>query len=184
MVYAFLAANQQMTPVYFLISFIIAVLTAFISIHLQRHGRMNIVQSIALTLLTTYIFLVFSSTVFSRTSMDHYCYELIPFWSYREILQGRYDAQYLFWENILNVFMLLPMGVLLPVVIRPVLKDKKKDRVFIRVVMMGFLTSLTIEILQLVSKRGMFEFDDMFHNTLGVVIGYCIWKIMRRFCRT
>jgi hypothetical protein len=33
-------------------------------------------------------------------------------------------------------------------------------KVFRRVILLGFFTSLTIEILQLIAKRGLFEFDD------------------------
>jgi glycopeptide antibiotics resistance protein len=74
--------------------------------------------------------------------------------------------------------MLLPMGILMPIF----LKENRGKQAFGRVVLMGFLLSLTIEILQLVTKRGMFEFDDLFHNTLGVAIGCWIWwKVKNRF---
>jgi glycopeptide antibiotics resistance protein len=71
--------------------------------------------------------------------------------------------------------MLLPIGILLPIVLGAVWKDASKN-IFVRVVLIGFFISLTIEILQLVMKRGLFEFDDMFHNTLGVAIGYWIYQ--------
>jgi glycopeptide antibiotics resistance protein len=74
--------------------------------------------------------------------------------------------------------MLLPIGVLLPIVLEPVWKAGRKH-IFGRVVLAGFFTSLSIELLQLVMKRGLFEFDDMFHNTLGVVIGYWIYQKFR-----
>lgn len=35
----------------------------------------------------------------------------------------------------------------------------------------GFLLSVAIELIQLSFHRGLFEFDDMIHNTLGTVIG-------------
>ena len=35
----------------------------------------------------------------------------------------------------------------------------------------GLLMSICIEVIQLVFHRGLFEFDDMIHNTLGAVIG-------------
>ncbi|MBR4027500.1 MAG: VanZ family protein [Lachnospiraceae bacterium] len=41
--------------------------------------------------------------------------------------------------------------------------------------MLSFVTSLTIEVLQLFMKKGLFEFDDIFHNTLGGVLGYVIY---------
>jgi glycopeptide antibiotics resistance protein len=51
---------------------------------------------------------------------------------------------------------------------------------FCKVALLGFLTSLSIELLQLVLKRGLFEFDDMFHNTFGVILGYGIRWIFSR----
>jgi glycopeptide antibiotics resistance protein len=146
---------------------IIAFITITITRRCQRKKLISRKQAIALVLLTTYIFLVFASTVFSRTATSQYTYELIPFWSYRKILQG---SESLFWEDIFNVLMLLPVGIFVPIVIT----GGEKERLFFRVLRIGFLISFTIEILQLVMKRGLFEFDDMFHNTLGVAIGYWI----------
>ena len=72
--------------------------------------------------------------------------------------------------------MLLPMGILLPVAVR----DDVGGKLFRRVVLSGFFTSFTIEVMQLLLKRGLFEFDDMFHNTIGVAIGYWIYRKMRK----
>ena len=30
--------------------------------------------------------------------------------------------------------------------------------------------------MQLVFQRGYSEFDDVFHNTLGAIIGFVLWK--------
>ena len=35
----------------------------------------------------------------------------------------------------------------------------------------GLLLSASIETIQLVSHRGLFEFDDIVHNTIGTAIG-------------
>jgi glycopeptide antibiotics resistance protein len=115
----------------------------------------------------------------------------------------------LFWEDIFNVFMLLPIGVLLPIVNGENRKKSLESNKSVeeggaaesdaeesdvenssktgpgRIILIGFLISLTIEILQLVTKRGLFEFDDIFHNTLGVAIGelgYWMigWKVRSR----
>ena len=43
----------------------------------------------------------------------------------------------------------------------------------------AFAVSLTIELTQLITKRGLFEFDDMFHNTLGAIIGYGVYQLIR-----
>ena len=53
------------------------------------------------------------------------------------------------WRNIiLNILMFVPLGFMIP--------------------------TLFIEILQLISKRGIFELDDIINNTLGCIIGYGI----------
>ena len=43
---------------------------------------------------------------------------------------------------------------------------------------MGFIFSSVIELSQLALKRGLCEFDDVFHNTLGCVIGYGVGMMM------
>ncbi len=40
--------------------------------------------------------------------------------------------------------------------------------------------SFVIEVVQFVFKLGLFEFDDIFHNTLGAVIGFVMWRVIRR----
>lgn len=171
--YIFSSANPRIESIYFVIAVILALLAGAVTDYYRRQGRMTKAQSIAVVLLTAYILLVFASTVFSRTSNEYYRYELIPFWSYGEILNG---SESLLWEDVLNVIMLLPMGILLPIV----MEDDVANKEFRRVILIGFLTSLTIEFLQLVMKRGLFEFDDMFHNTLGVAIGHWLYRKMRK----
>jgi glycopeptide antibiotics resistance protein len=78
--------------------------------------------------------------------------------------------------------MLVPEGVLLPIVLNAEKNNDKQENAratgrLCEVVLLGFLTSLSIELLQLVLKRGLFEFDDMFHNTFGVILGYGIMWI-------
>ena len=119
-------------------------------------------------ILAGYLFLILSTTVISRTVHADYRCKLFPFWSYIEILKGRTD---LLIENIANVIMLVPIGVLLPIAAR--LNGKKT-------VLIGFLFSTSIEVLQLILKRGLFEFDDIIHNSTGCLLGYVIYKLVNR----
>ena len=41
----------------------------------------------------------------------------------------------------------------------------------------GFLLSLTVEVIQLVTKVGCFDVDDMILNTLGAAFGYVLFRI-------
>lgn len=41
----------------------------------------------------------------------------------------------------------------------------------------GVCSSFVIEFLQLTLKLGLFEFDDIFNNTIGMMLGFGFWKI-------
>jgi glycopeptide antibiotics resistance protein len=173
--YIFSIINPNIKPVYFGIAAILGFLAGGVAVHCLRRGRFSKTQSLALPILVMYVFLVFASTVFSRIPAADYSYELMPFWSYREILLGKPDAKSLFWEDVLNLCMLLPEGILLTLMMGR--KDIRKPGLPAKVILIGFSTTLLIELLQLVLKRGLFEFDDIFHNTLGVTIGCLLCRL-------
>ncbi len=125
-------------------------------------------QAIITALLAAYLFLILSTTVLARSVYDDYQYMLLPLWSYAEIFKGN---KALIIENIANTVMLAPVGFLLPAVTR--MNGKKT-------VLTGFLISLSIELLQLTLRRGLFEFDDMIHNTVGCLLGYVIYRLVSR----
>lgn len=119
-------------------------------------------QAVAILLLAIYLGIVLGSTVFTRES-SICSYNLIPLWSWKEILFGN-DARELLIENLLNVILLLPMGTLLPFAFGKKLKIKKAF-------LYGFFVSAVIECCQLVFKCGLFEWDDMIHNGIGCMLG-------------
>lgn len=89
-------------------------------------------------------------------------YELVLFWSWRDII--RYHDWMLLKENLLNCILLLPAGVLLPIIASHKIK-------WYQALVVGILASATIEFSQLIFMRGLFEWDDMIHNGLGCMIG-------------
>ena len=127
---------------------------------IHKIEQKNKVISASTALMVTYIFIVFSSTVFCRPEKSYYDYNLMPFWSYRNII--KYHNMKLLSEDILNCILLLPVGVLCQISFGKSVK---------RAALLGFCISVTIEVLQLVLKRGLFEFDDIFHNTIGCAAG-------------
>ena len=70
---------------------------------------------------------------------------------------------------ILNIIMFMPFGFFLPLIWKNFRNAKK-------VVLMGFLMSLAIEICQLFNMRTT-DIDDLLMNTLGTLVGYCCWKV-------
>lgn len=73
-------------------------------------------------------------------------------------------------DNILNI-MLMPLGVALTIVMN------KKAKMW-QACLVGVCISSVIEISQLVLKVGRFEWDDIIHNTIGVLMGTIIMNRM------
>lgn len=138
--------------------------TALLLIQVLRR-RMRWVQAVSALLLVTYLMLVFGSTVFMRQPGTRQAeYEL--FWSWKVVYQA-FEEGYthsLFWEILLNIALFVPIGALLPLAIG------RKQGIWLALVA-GILISASIEGLQLWLCRGLFEFDDIFDNTLGCVLG-------------
>lgn len=56
-----------------------------------------------------------------------------------------------------------------------------KKEVLLPGICLGFFTSLCIEILQLVTGRGVFQIDDIITNTLGCFVGVLLFKVFSWF---
>lgn len=54
----------------------------------------------------------------------------------------------------------------------------KKSKDIKNTLILSFLTSLVIEVLQLLTTLGTFQLSDLLYNTLGGVIGYIIYRII------
>ena len=115
------------------------------------------------------IFLIYMIVVLGATIGDRVSgYESINlqlFSSYKDVYNNFSLGE---WRNIiLNILMFVPIGFMIPLIF------KKCERCYITY-LVGFGITLFIEILQLVSKRGIFELDDIINNSLGCAIGYGI----------
>ena len=120
-------------------------------------------KNIARPLLVTYILFILMETVIGRKAGIGQV-ELTPFWSY--------SHPELRMEIVLNYILFIPLGLLLYLY--------SGEKFGLRVVMAGFLLSVSIEIVQLVFRIGLFEFDDMIGNTVGCLIGVVVGKMCGR----
>jgi glycopeptide antibiotics resistance protein len=75
-----------------------------------------------------------------------------------------------------NVVMFLPFGMFLPAI------WKRLQRLW-KVLPIGLLVILTVEITQLFTLRGKCDVDDVLLNMLGIGTGYMVWRIAKR-CRS
>lgn len=143
---------------------IILSVCSFFSIRATHRHQIKIYQVLASLALLVYLGVVFASTVFTRMPTVRQ-YELIPFWSWYEVFIKH--SRSLLVENLLNILLLLPAGVLLPIIFARRLRPSVAF-------MIGALISAVIEVSQLILRRGLFEWDDMFHNGLGCMLGCLI----------
>lgn len=116
-------------------------------------------------LLVEYVFLLFCSTVIFRVACETRKYDFQPFWSYQAIQDNRED---LLAENIMNVVVFIPVGLLLDIAF--------KQMTWCKALLIGCSISVTIESLQFFLMQGFSEVDDVIHNTLGCILGYILVK--------
>ena len=130
-----------------------------------RRKDWNAVRKCVCPLLAFYLCVVFSITIVNRMPYDEARYSLFLFWSYRAAA----EKSYLIPEILLNYLMLLPYGLMAP------LYMKRRY-----VILSSILLSAGIETAQLCLRRGLFEFDDILGNTVGVLLGTLIYTAIRK----
>ncbi len=110
--------------------------------------------------LVAYVFFIISVTVLSRRPFVGNHIMLQPFWSW---------SVPRLWEQILmNIVGFIPVGL-----IGGSLWKWK-------IIPIAAGVSLVVELIQLLTRTGLFEIDDILHNTLGAVIGFGLFLIVKR----
>lgn len=140
---------------------------------IQKHKGNEIhcsFQKLFLTgLLIGYLIVVILATLASRSSFlyeSKTSFEL--FSSYRLALINFNMRE---WRNILlNIAMGIPLGILLPCVF-------EKMKHWWLTYATGLLFTITIEVTQLITHRGIFEIDDIFNNAIGCIIGFGFYTL-------
>lgn len=94
---------------------------------------------------------------------------LVPFWEFANVIKG-VRLSFFIGQIFGNLVMLMPFGFMLPVIKKVSLKQ---------VLMISLCFSVGIELTQFITGRGLMEFDDVFNNTVGAVLGYKVYDVMR-----
>lgn len=145
-------------PLTMIIGVSLIICTIVLLLFRVKTDRSIFVRQTSFCLLMGYIFLVLCTTIFFREETFEKRYYIHPFWSY-SVLYNKLLAQI-----IMNVFLFIPIGFLVGGAL-------KKKHLW-NALGFGFVLSLFIEVTQLISTRGVFNVDDIIHNTLGCVIGF------------
>ncbi len=119
-----------------------------------------------------FYFLFFSDKFGRTTSRQEYTYNIIPFQEIRRFIKYREIIGFeSFMVNIAgNILAFCPFGFFLPI-----LNDKKRGMLYVTLVSFEF--SLLIELVQLITRVGSYDIDDIILNTIGGILGYIIYCI-------
>ena len=121
-----------------------------------------------------YVLILLYVTIFSREPFAERHIMLSFLWEYRLALAGSMS-----WvlQILNNIILFVPMGVLYG--------ELSRKRTWWRALLLGAGTSAFIEGMQFVLKAGLCETDDVFNNTIGMMLGYIFWlfcgKILRYY---
>lgn len=143
----------DISPVYYVVAVLLTVIIAAVS------------RKLNLGLLIGYLFIVLAVTVLNRAPFTGQHFQPQLFWSW--------SVPRLRDQIIMNVIGFIPVGFLLASVL-----SSTSLSIFLAIPVAS-LISLSIELLQLITSRGLFEFDDVFHNSLGAVIGVGLFLVFR-----
>lgn len=135
----------------------------------------KIIRTTARLLFAVYIaLLLFMVFGWDRMENSEYRYNLVlfseikRFFCYRDIVGYRS-----FFANVVgNFIVFVPFGFLVPTL------SKYKFNIIL-VTLLSFEFSLLIEIIQLFTRLGSFDVDDLFLNTLGGFTGFVVYKVCR-----
>lgn len=147
----------------------------------QDKDKVNLKNVFALLSLAVYINIILQLTLLGRAPGSRIGIDLSI---NGRVWHGTSDyAILLRTYSILNVLLFIPYGFIISIF--SIISNRgNKFRIFVAT-LFSILMSIIIEFSQLLSQRGYFELDDMMCNTLGGIIGaclYCIWiKILDLF---
>lgn len=134
--------------------------------NISRQKIEKSICAICWVLMPIYLFYVISLTLRGRGDAAS-SINLTPLYELRRAIRSRHHFYWI--KQIMgNIALLMPLGIMVPFML-------KIMRGPVRIAALAFCASLGIESLQLISGRGIFELDDLMHNTLGAVIGYFVY---------
>lgn len=115
--------------------------------------------------------LIMIKLLFWRGHDNDYHYNVIPFQTIKLYIVNRAYFDLETWiKNLFgNIVLFIPLGVLIPLLNRKFMKS-------MLFIVMILAVLLSVELLQMVTKVGSFDVDDILLNTIGAVMGLAITK--------
>ena len=168
--YSFDSAMEKVTgqsvAIWMLLTFIAGIITYL----LYRHGKMKASTATIIPIFVFFLSCVLTITIIERVPRRKLRYNLELFWTIKRVLVG---STFLFWEVFWNVALFVPIGLMASALLK---------RPWAAVIF-GVLMAVVIELTQLLTLRGMFEFDDIIYNSMGATLGFLLFLLLRRIGR-
>ncbi len=123
-------------------------------------------KSLLLLAFIIYLFTLIYLVILARTPNPEYLIRNAGISLFTLAAKGEFVPEMEFLEFYLNVMLFIPMGYMLPYIFRWFRMHALR-----RPLIICFLASLTIENIQLITKRGSYDTADVISNTLGGAIG-------------
>lgn len=118
-----------------------------------------------------YIFTLLTITVLARGPRGEDLPDIfIPFYDIYFIIKNGYPWYYdnIIILNVVNIVMFIPYGILA--------REVTHNKILIPL-LTGIAVSLTIEIIQMLTDRGIFDINDIIYNALGALAGCGIYAL-------
>ena len=148
---------------YFIFLFVLSIILYIIQ---NVNNRKEISKRIGLVGAVVYSLYLLGALALFRPGDVNSTPKLIPLYSYYELFEKGIST--LFPQIIINILIFTPLGLFFRMTCPQML--------FVKVCSWGMSISILLELLQLKYKKGLFEVDDILHNTLGFVIGILIYS--------
>lgn len=144
---------------------------------MKKRRRIQIISVVLFYfyMLALIYFLLLSDGFGRADGYDYYRYNLVPFCEIKRfiIYWRAIDDPFLVLANLMgNVIAFIPFGALIRWVINRSVR-------WYQVVGYTFLLSLSVELLQLIAKVGVFDVDDLMLNTVGGLVGFWIYYLLK-----
>lgn len=157
---------------------LLAWLVVYLLIELWNSEYLKKIFLIASSIMYAVLFL--GMTLLGREAGEEMRYKLELLWEYRRAFQfeaGKLkiqDIEYA-WYIRDNIILGIPLGVLLGG-----LFQKRRKHRFPCILLTGCMVSVLVESCQLVFRIGLFELDDILNNTIGALLGFCFYMLVKK----
>lgn len=165
---------------------LLAEITLFVILYYLAKKEIKNRRTIIVSVLISYLVAVLIITLGIRSNDPEVEVNISLFSTYKMMFQRTVDnlklanyakawqefiwIGYVSWSCvILNILLFVPLGYLFPFLFN------KLDKWYI-VLVIGIGLSMVIEVTQLLTHRGWFDVDDIFHNGLGAFIGWLCYR--------